>query len=125
MGEVVHGEEDEREGGPEPPTQEQAGQGEESGDKPAMEGKEVEQVKETVPTSLSEMKSGENVRLDVSTEIKEMGMHILICSVAWETPDGRRTFQRFLRFNVSSERIFPRRSSAKDKRGKLMMTIPR
>ncbi|ORX36831.1 hypothetical protein BD324DRAFT_471811 [Kockovaella imperatae] len=48
-----------------------------------------------------ELPAGDHVKLDVETEIKELGMHILICSVAWETPDGRRTFQRFLKFNVT------------------------
>jgi hypothetical protein len=43
---------------------------------------------------------GESVSLDVSAEMKEVGLQILICSVAWETLDGRRTFQRFFKFNV-------------------------
>lgn len=48
-----------------------------------------------------ELPPGDSVKLDVSSEMKELGLHVLICSVAWETPDGRRTFQRFLKFNVS------------------------
>ncbi|BEI99704.1 hypothetical protein CcaverHIS631_0407470 [Cutaneotrichosporon cavernicola] len=35
-------------------------------------------------------------------DIAELGAHILIASVAWETEDGRRTFQRFLKFNVTA-----------------------
>jgi hypothetical protein len=49
---------------------------------------------------LSELMPGESVSMDVSAEMKEVGLQILICSVAWETLDGRRTFQRFFKFNV-------------------------
>ncbi|GMK59445.1 hypothetical protein CspeluHIS016_0800510 [Cutaneotrichosporon spelunceum] len=48
------------------------------------------------------LKPGESVELDVSHDIVELGAHILIASVAWETEDGRRTFQRFLKFNVTA-----------------------
>jgi hypothetical protein len=41
------------------------------------------------------------VGLDVDSEMKDVGLNILIISVAWETPEGRKTFQRFLKFNVS------------------------
>lgn len=43
---------------------------------------------------------GDHVELDVEAEMKDLGVNILICSVAWETPEGRRTFQRFFKFNV-------------------------
>lgn len=42
----------------------------------------------------------EGVDMEVDSEMKELGLHVLICSIAWETLDGRRTFQRFLKFNV-------------------------
>ncbi|BEI84150.1 hypothetical protein CcaverHIS002_0407540 [Cutaneotrichosporon cavernicola] len=48
------------------------------------------------------LKPGEGVDIDVSHDIAELGAHILIASVAWETEDGRRTFQRFLKFNVTA-----------------------
>ena len=41
------------------------------------------------------------VGLDVDSEMKDVGLNILIVSVAWETAEGRKTFQRFLKFNVS------------------------
>jgi hypothetical protein len=41
------------------------------------------------------------VGLDVDSEMKDVGLNILIISVAWETAEGRKTFQRFLKFNVS------------------------
>ncbi len=50
---------------------------------------------------LPRLKAGEGVDLDVEHDVVELGAHILIASVAWETEDGRRTFQRFLKFNVS------------------------
>ena len=41
------------------------------------------------------------VGLDVEGEMKDVGLNVLIVSVAWETAEGRKTFQRFLKFNVS------------------------
>lgn len=41
------------------------------------------------------------VGLDVDSEMKDVGLNILIVSVAWETAEGRKTFQRFLKFHVS------------------------
>ena len=41
------------------------------------------------------------VGLDVESEMKDVGLNVLIVSVAWETMEGRKTFQRFLKFNVS------------------------
>lgn len=64
----------------------------------AGEGEPEEQVWEDMPA----LGAGMAVDLDVETELKELGMQIIICSVAWELPEGRRTFQRFYRFNVSS-----------------------
>ncbi|KAK8864218.1 hypothetical protein IAR55_001464 [Kwoniella newhampshirensis] len=49
---------------------------------------------------LPELKPGEMVEIQVESEMKDLGLNVIICSVAWETLDGRRTFQRFLRFNV-------------------------
>jgi hypothetical protein len=39
--------------------------------------------------------------LDVESEMKDVGLNVLIVSVAWETMEGRKTFQRFLKINVS------------------------
>lgn len=46
--------------------------------------------------------AGESLEIDVEHPITELGQHILICSVAWETTEGRRTFQRFLKFNANA-----------------------
>jgi hypothetical protein len=43
---------------------------------------------------------GQTVDLDVQNEMKELGLQVLIVSVAWETEQGRRTFQRFYKFHV-------------------------
>lgn len=51
---------------------------------------------------VSELESGEYVELDVESEMKDAGLNVLIVSVAWETMEGRRTFQRFMKFNVGS-----------------------
>ena len=60
---------------------------------------EVAEKGEALPPALLK---GEFAELEVGNEMKELGIHVLICSVAWETSDGRRTFQRFLKFNVRS-----------------------
>ncbi|WWC61668.1 uncharacterized protein I303_104253 [Kwoniella dejecticola CBS 10117] len=52
---------------------------------------------ETLPV----LKHGEKVNIQIENEIKDLGMNILIVSVAWETLEGRKTFQRFLKFNVN------------------------
>lgn len=52
------------------------------------------------PEVLPELGVGESVKLDVEGEMKELGLHVIIVSVAWETLDGRRTFQRFFKYNV-------------------------
>ena len=54
-----------------------------------------------VPPPSPALASGQVVELEVEDEMKELGLHVLICSVAWETLDGRRTFQRFLKYNVT------------------------
>jgi len=74
--------------------------------KPAieMEGDETEKAEggdEAKVEELPVLKGREIVDLEVESEMKELGLHVLICSVAWETVEGRRTFQRFHRFNVS------------------------
>ncbi|WWD17484.1 hypothetical protein CI109_101925 [Kwoniella shandongensis] len=51
--------------------------------------------------TLPELKFGESVEIQVESEMKDLGLNVIICSVAWETLDGRRTFQRFLKFNVN------------------------
>jgi hypothetical protein len=47
-----------------------------------------------------DLEVGGEVGLEVGSEMKDVGLNVLICSVAWETPGGRKTFQRFLKFNV-------------------------
>ena len=86
LGEIIHGETKDSEKTPGEEVQERAVEGRENGELPALLG-------------------GEGVELKVESEMKEIGLHVLICSVAWETLDGRRTFQRFLKFNVGA--LFP------------------
>ena len=62
---------------------------------------QVHPVEQAENGELPALMGGEGVELEVESEMKEIGLHVLICSVAWETLDGRRTFQRFLKFNVS------------------------
>jgi hypothetical protein len=65
------------------------------------EGKEqVGDVGEGGELALSTLAFGEKVSLDVESEMKELGLCVVICSVAWETDEGRRTFQRFFKYNV-------------------------
>ncbi|RXK38508.1 hypothetical protein M231_04274 [Tremella mesenterica] len=52
-------------------------------------------------TGFSVLRYDEAVILDSGCELKELGNHMIICSVAWETLDGRKTFQRFYRFTVN------------------------
>lgn len=52
-------------------------------------------------TGLKELGLGESVKLDVEAEVKELGSAVVIVSAAWETEDGRRTLQRFFKYNVS------------------------
>ncbi|WVQ77228.1 hypothetical protein IAR50_006911 [Cryptococcus sp. DSM 104548] len=49
---------------------------------------------------IPELAFGERVELGVESEVKDMGLGVLIVSVAWETLDGRKTFQRFFKFNA-------------------------
>lgn len=51
-------------------------------------------------SQLPELKFGEMVELEVESEVKDLGLGVVIVSVAWETLDGRKTFQRFFKFNV-------------------------
>ncbi|OCF40346.1 hypothetical protein I317_05848 [Kwoniella heveanensis CBS 569] len=44
---------------------------------------------------------GDSVVIQVESEMKDLGMNVIIISVAWETLDGRRTMQRFLKLNVN------------------------
>lgn len=65
------------------------------------EGMDPSQAETRAWNELPILAPGEGVELAGEHELAELGMHILICSVAWETESGRRTFQRFLKFNVS------------------------
>ncbi|WVQ99239.1 hypothetical protein IAU59_006371 [Kwoniella sp. CBS 9459] len=59
-------------------------------DAPQLEGEE-----------LPSLKFGDNVTIQMESEMKDLGMNVVIVSVAWETLEGRRTMQRFLKFNVN------------------------
>ncbi|OXC66030.1 hypothetical protein AYX13_05076 [Cryptococcus neoformans] len=62
-----------------------------SSEQPLQEGQE---------SQLPELKFGEMVELGVESEMKDLGLGVVIVSVAWETLDGRKTFQRFFKFNI-------------------------
>ena len=62
-----------------------------------------EAVHDDTPEGSEGLKADEGVELRVESEMKELGGSMLVISVAWETPEGRRTFQRFMRFNVSAK----------------------
>ena len=87
LGEVIHGAETQKE------------KEKEKENDTAGKTQSTEVVKEDV--ELSALVKGDSVELDVESEMKEIDLHVLICSIAWETPEGRRTFQRFLKFNAS------------------------
>jgi hypothetical protein len=101
---VVHGEEAVLEG-----NEALAVEGKEE-EKETGEGKiEAEEAEDSAEIAVPDEKKkmpilspGEFVEMDVQAEMKELGLQVLICSVAWETPNGRRTFQRFFKFNVSA-----------------------
>lgn len=61
-------------------------------------------IDEMAFADMPRLAAGGAVELDVQNEMKELGLQVLIVSVAWETEAGRRTFQRFFKFHV---RIFP------------------
>lgn len=61
----------------------------------------AEGEEEGIDTPLKELAPGESVRLEVEGEVKDLGVGVVIVSAAWETPDGRRTLQRFFKYNVS------------------------
>lgn len=101
LGEVIHGEETTPASTPNGPEGGPAG----SEDKEAAkveEESESSQVEQAVSPVQPILRPGEFVELDVDAEMKELGLQVLICSVAWETDTGRRTFQRFFKFNVST-----------------------
>ncbi|KIR67096.1 hypothetical protein I314_02309 [Cryptococcus bacillisporus CA1873] len=62
-----------------------------TGEPPLQKGQE---------SQLPELKFGEMVELQVESEMKDLGLGVMIVSVAWETLDGRKTFQRFFKFNI-------------------------
>lgn len=66
-----------------------------------VHGAEEDEKGEIVePATMPELAMGESVRLDVEGEVKDLGLGVIIVSVAWETDDGRRTMQRFFKYNV-------------------------
>jgi hypothetical protein len=66
------------------------------------DGTDPSQAESRTWDAIPQLMSDEVLELAGSHDIAELKDHILICSVAWETPDGRRTFQRFVKFMVSS-----------------------
>lgn len=68
------------------------------------EGADPSQLESRLYDDLPLLEPLDGVPLEGSHAITELGTHILICSVAWETREGRRTFQRFIKFNVSRAR---------------------
>ncbi|WRT66166.1 uncharacterized protein IL334_003119 [Kwoniella shivajii] len=63
---------------------------------------DLEAESESGPESeLPALKYGEQVDIHIENEIKDLGLNVIIISVAWETLEGRKTFQRFLKFNVN------------------------
>ena len=105
LGEAVHAEDDKLAAVPaEPP-----GQAHGRADSDDAEGQAEKQTPKSARPSIDELEykdmpklgPGEVVELDVQNEMKELGMQVLIVSVAWETETGRRTFQRFFKFHVS------------------------
>ncbi|WWC70404.1 uncharacterized protein I206_104354 [Kwoniella pini CBS 10737] len=70
-------------------------------DKQEINLSKEEEIKEDKIENLSILKFGEKVNIKIENEIKDLGLNILIISVAWETLEGRKTFQRFLKFNVN------------------------
>lgn len=65
------------------------------------EGTDPSEAEQRAWNELPVLEPGDGVDLAGEHELTELGHHILICSVAWETAEGRRTFQRFLKFTVS------------------------
>lgn len=105
LGEIIHGQQQ---------VEEQSGvavkDDEESETEGNTEEDEAGQVLEAPKRKVPILPPGEFVEMDVMAEMKELGLQVLICSVAWETSSGRKTFQRFFKFNVSSRYKVPRRS---------------
>jgi hypothetical protein len=69
------------------------------------EGSEPSQAENRTWDDIPALQPEEGMVLDGQHDIAELKDHILICSVAWETPDGRRTFQRFMKFLVSARLV--------------------
>ncbi|WVR07213.1 hypothetical protein IAU60_004254 [Kwoniella sp. DSM 27419] len=70
--------------------------------KAAAPGSEAEgTVSEEDREELPALRHGESVKIAVESEMKDLGLNVIIVSAAWETLDGRRTMQRFLKFNVN------------------------
>ncbi|KAI8062722.1 hypothetical protein BC940DRAFT_308223 [Gongronella butleri] len=58
---------------------------------------------DTLSQPQTTMAPGTNNVVTVSHEIKELGVHILVCSVQYVTPDGKtRHFRKFYKFQVSN-----------------------
>lgn len=101
LGEVIHGQKDE----PVPASApekgvEVAAEKKEEGEQQIQDAPHPGAAPTDPQESFPELLPGESTGLEVESEMKELGVQVLICSVAWETPEGRRTFQRFLKFNV-------------------------
>lgn len=53
------------------------------------------------PSPQNTVDSGVSIDTVVHHEVKELGVHILVCSVSYRTPEGeRKIFRKFFKFNV-------------------------
>ncbi|WWD02772.1 hypothetical protein V865_000814 [Kwoniella europaea PYCC6329] len=87
LGEVIHSNDNDKSKDGEQPS---------SSTSENIRGAQDKQEHEALPI----LRYGEKVNLKIDNEIKDLGVNVLIVSVAWETLEGRKTFQRFLKFNV-------------------------
>lgn len=49
---------------------------------------------------VAELGSGQSIDDVINHEIKELGMHILVCTVQYNSPSGEKNFKKFFKFNV-------------------------
>ncbi|GAA5808755.1 hypothetical protein MFLAVUS_002151 [Mucor flavus] len=60
-------------------------------------------LSDTTTTPLTALEPQKTYDITVAHEIKELGVHILVCSVHYNAPDGkRRHFRKFYKFQVSN-----------------------
>lgn len=60
-------------------------------------------IEEKAPGAAADiLRRDEAMELGVEWEIKELGMHVLVCTVEYGTAPSTRSFQKFYKFNVCS-----------------------